>query len=236
MDFITVDLQNKVKELLKLLTRSEDIDNNALDKALRLLRQSANVQQIKHTSAIKQRIRQSILTNTVTGNSGPAIVSAFEKECEILCRMNSPLIQPFLALIEPLSYSLDTVNKYNARINTLKTMDPSSSSNNRNNRINTSTSNSQIYHNNDCKVNDLNNTSLLHIQNHLPSMSLTAASVLLPIVPPYHTSGVDIDSAEAQIAWVSNEIELKLLKDLLYVFQVRNFHFISLIFLFLLLL
>ena len=54
-------------------------------------------------------------------------------------------------------------------------------------------------------------------------MSFAIAGGLLPIVPPYHTSGVDINSAEAQMAWISNEVENKLLKDLIYIFQVTYY-------------
>jgi hypothetical protein len=199
MDFVTNDVQDKVKELVKLLTRDKDVSDSTLDRVIRQLRQSDGGQG-KHTGPIKQRIRHSILSKTVTGSSGPALVSEFEQECETLRRMNSPLLIPFLALLEPLSYSLELVNRYSARINTLKVMDPSSSSSS-------------------SSANRNKNNHPIEISKP-PSASLAIAGGLLPIVPPYHTSGVDVNSPEAQMAWVSKDKETKLIKDLLYIFQV----------------
>jgi hypothetical protein len=205
MDFVTVDVKGKVKELIKLLLRDEEVSDSTVDRAVRMLRQSDDGL-TEHTGAIKQRIKQALLRNTVSGSNGPALVSAFEKECDTLRRMNSPLLQPFLAVMEPLSYSLVPVNEFGPKINTIKESDPVSSSSGA--HLNTESS----------------SPSMAPSDPSLPSMSFAIAGGLIPIVPPYHTSGVDINSSEAQAAWVSPETEVKLLKDLLYIFQVSYMH------------
>ena len=200
MDFITNDVQEKVKELIKLLLRDNEVSDSTVDRAVRMLRQASDVN-IVHTGAIKQRIREAILSHTLSG--GPAVVSAFEKECDNLRRMDSPLLQPFLAVMEPLSYTLTPINKFGSRINFVE---ESGAANNHNSSSSGSERNSK--------------TASSQPKEELPSMSFAIAGGLLPIVPPYHTSGVDINSAEAQMAWISNEVENKLLKDLIYIFQV----------------
>ena len=203
MDFISEDIRNNVIELIKLLTRSEDVSDATLDRSLRLLRQ-ADPGHGDYTSAIKQRVRQSILVKTVTGTNGPSLVAAFEKECDNMRRMNSHLLQPFLSIMEPLSYSLATVNQFGSRINSVKESD------------------SATYRVPETQTkSSLQNSSSSQKQSELPQMSYAIAGGLMPIVPPYHTSGVDVNSPEAQSAWISNEVEIKLLKDLIFIFQVR---------------
>lgn len=202
MDFITDDVQDKIKELIKLVLRDNEISDSTVDRAVRMLRQANDVDGA-HTGAIKQRIRQAILSHTPTGSNGPAIVSAFEKECDNLRRMDSPLLQPFLAVMEPLSYTLTPTNQFGSRINFVEESNPVSHSN-------YSSSGSEV----------ISNVRSPQPKVELPSMSFAIAGGLLPIVPPYHTSGVDINSAEAQMAWISNEVENKLLKDLIFIFQV----------------
>ena len=200
MDFITNDVQDKVKELIKLILRDNEVSDSTVDRAVRMLRPASDVN-VAHTGAIKQRIREAILSHTPSG--GPAIVSAFEKECDNLRRMDSPLLQPFLAVMEPLSYTLTPTNQFGSRINFVE---ESSTANNHNSSSSGSERNSKAISS--------------EPKAELPSMSFAIAGGLLPIVPPYHTSGVDINSAEAQMAWISNEVENKLLKDLIYIFQV----------------
>lgn len=204
MEFIGEDIRNNVRELIKLLTRSEDVLDTTLDRSIRLLRQ-ADPGHGDYTSAIKQRIRQSILAKTVAGTNGPSLVAAFEKECDNMRRMNSHLLQPFLSIMEPLSYSLATVNQFGSRINTVKENDAATF------RVSESQTSSSSH----------NSSSTLK-QSELPQMSYAIAGGLMPIVPPYHTSGVDVNSPEAQSAWISNEVEIKLLKDLIFIFQVKS--------------
>ena len=207
MDFITDDVQDKVKELIKLLLPDSDVSYNTVDRAIRMLRPASDGGGA-YTGAIKQRIRQNILTHTPTGSNGLAVVSAFEKECDTLRRMDSPLLQPFLAVLEPLSYALSTVSQYGSRISI--TDDENLIYNN-----NSTSSSASVRITGQQDLNSTQNKS------ELPSMSYAIAGGLLPIVPPYHTSGVDIDSDEAKMAWISNDVENKLLKDLIYIFQVR---------------
>ena len=210
MDFVTGDVECKIKELIKVLTRSDDVSENTIGRALRMLRQ-ANDGHVEHTVAIKQRIRQAILGNTVSGTNGPALVSSFEKQCDNLRKINSSLLSPFLSLLEPLSYSLVPHNQFGSRINTVKDSDAATY------RVvdSLSSSNSQ----------ETPSSSSSHSAPHsgsssLPSISYAIAGGLMPIVPPYHTSGVDVNSVEAQMAWISTAVEIKLLKDLIFVFQV----------------
>ena len=230
MDFITSDVQDKVKELIKLVLRDEDVSLATVDKAVRMLRQADDTNN-EHSGAIKQRIKQSILTHAVKDSNGPAIVASFEKECDNLRRMGSPLLQPFLAVMEPLSYSLTPNIEYGPRINIIKESEKlsrdnsssssseynSSSSNNSNNITNNGN-----YGQNGQNGQNMSGTAGNNIPRDLPSMSYAIAGGLLPIVPPYHTSGVAVDSAEAEQAWISGDVENLLLKDLIYIFQVIN--------------
>lgn len=206
MDFITSDVRDKVKDLIKLLSRNDDVQDTTLERAVRMLRQS-EYSHVEHTGAIKQRIRQAILAKTVTGTNGPTLVSAFEKECDNLRRMNSPLLQPFLSIMEPLSFSLLPVNQFGTRINSVRETDAATY------RVGEAQSSSDVQ-------NSSSSSSSAPSRSGLPPMSYAIAGGLMPIVPPYHTSGVDINSIEAQMAWISNDVEIKLLKDLIFIFQV----------------
>jgi hypothetical protein len=194
-----------------LVCRTDDVPDAVLEHATRLLRPATSGIQ-EHAGAIKQRIRQSILMNTVSGRSGPAVVTDFERECDNVRRVNPALLHSFLAVVEPLSYSLSSMNHgttnsgssssssiVGARINKLTELE------NTNNINTTSVIRSSI------GIRTTNNT------NFRPS-SITVDD-LMPIVPPYHTTGVDIASSELEFAWVNEEIEIKLLRDLLYIFQ-----------------
>ena len=207
MDLKSPEIQQNLKELVRLVCRTDEVPDSVLEHATRLLRPATSGIQ-EHAGAIKQRIRQSILMNTVSGRSGPALVTDFERECDNVRRVNPALLHSFLAVIEPLSYSLSSMNHsatnsgssssggsiVGARINKLTELDHT------NNIARTSTA-----------TRMMGNTSIR------PS-SITADD-LMPIVPPYHTTGVDIASSEVSFAWVSEEIEIKLLRDLLYIFQ-----------------
>jgi hypothetical protein len=208
MDFITADVKDKVKDLIKLLSRNDDVQDATLERVVRMLRQ-AEYSHVEHTGAIKQRIRQAILAKTVTGTNGPTLVSAFEKECDNLRRMNSPLLQPFLSIMEPLSYSLLPANQFGSRINSVKETDAATF------RVGEAQSSSDVQ-------NSSSGSSSTPTKSGLPPMSYAIAGGLMPIVPPYHTSGVDINSTEAQMAWISNDVEIKLLKDLIFIFQVYD--------------
>ena len=207
MDLKSPEIQHNLKELVRLVCRTDDeVPDSVLEKATRLLRPATSGMQ-EHAGAIKQRIRQSILMNTVSGRSGPAIVTDFERECENVRRVNPALLHSFLAVVEPLSYSLSTnggssssgSSIVGARINKLTELENTNSINA------TSTTRSSL---------GIRTTG---ITNFRPS-SITSDD-LMPIVPPYHTTGVDIASSEVSFAWVNEEIEIKLLRDLLYIFQ-----------------
>lgn len=222
MDFVTVEVKDKIKELIKLLTRSDEVSDNVMERAVRMLRQ-ANDGHVEHTVAIKQRIRQAILSNTVSGTNGPALVSAFEKHCDNLRKINSSLLSPFLSLLEPLSYSLVPHNQFGSRINTVKESDAATfrvadnlSSSNSNLKETPSSSSSSS-----CSSSS-SSTAQQGVKSSLPAISYAIAGGLMPIVPPYHTSGVDVNSVEAQMAWISTSVEIKLLKDLIFVFQVKQ--------------
>lgn len=206
MDFVTVDVRDKVTELIKLVLRDEDVPDSVVDKAVRMLRQADDTHG-EHSGAIKQRIRQSILNHAVAGSNGPALVSKFEKECYNLGTMGSPLLRPFLAVMEPLSHSLTQLNVLGPKINIIN----ESETFNRNENSSGSST--------DAISTGLRTQRNTGTKSELPSMSYAIAGGLLPIVPPYHTSGVDVDSSEATMAWISSDVENLLLKDLIYIFQ-----------------
>lgn len=220
MDFVTSDVKDKIKELIKLLTRNDEVPDNMIERAARMLRQ-ANDGHVEHTVAIKQRIRQTILGNTVSGTNGPAVVSAFEKQCDNLRKINSSLLSPFLTLLEPLSYSLVPHNQFGSRINTVKESDAATY------RVVESLSSSNSL---ESPSSSSSSSALQGGASSLPPISYAIAGGLMPIVPPYHTSGVDVNSVEAQMAWISTAVEIKLLKDLIFVFQVQNNFVLSMLY------
>ena len=206
MDLKSPEIQQNLKELIRLVCRTEEVSESVLEHATRLLRPATSGIQ-EHAGAIKQRIHQSILMNTVSGRSGPAIVSDFERECDNVRRINPALLHSFLAVIEPLSYSLSSMN-----VGTTSSGSSSSGSSILGARIN--------------KLTELDNTNHIHTSSSIRTTSNTSfrpssitPDTLMPIVPPYHTTGVDSDSPEVSFAWVTEEIEIKLLRDLLYIFQ-----------------
>jgi len=283
MDLRSPEIQASLKELVKLITRREDVPEGVLEHATRLLRPSTGVHE--HAGAIKQRIRQSILANTVTGRSGPAVVADFERECEVVRRVNPALLQSFLAVVEPLGYSV----AFTVPRTSVGTMDnkAGTGSSNASGGSNGSGSlshesksitgmGSNSSHTSSSHTSD--SSSSMHVLHDLPGgvaptrftgsvgvgvaddahsrlslepsrttashrhhttnhTSVTAWSArppsvrpssvttddLMPIVPPYHTTGVDPATADAvRFAWVDEETEVKLLRDLIFIFQVRR--------------
>lgn len=89
------------EELVSILLRTKNVAPSTLDKALRLLR-PAHRGQPDHAVAVKLRLSQSILSSNPS--DGPTILTTFEQQCDKLRRLNSSLLHPILALLEPLSF------------------------------------------------------------------------------------------------------------------------------------
>ena len=108
-------LKSKIAELIKINLRSSR-ENPALeDRLVRLLRPSTGGIE-EHSIAIRKKIRQSILNNLGSKSDGPMVVAEFERICENLRRLNSNILTPFLALIEPLCFSLVKVNYFSKQL------------------------------------------------------------------------------------------------------------------------
>ena len=92
-----------IEELSKVILLNDGkISKANIDRLSRQLR-PISINLDVHSLAIKQRIKQAILNNSNQGE-GIHMVAQFEKECNITRRLNSSLLLPFLALLEPLCY------------------------------------------------------------------------------------------------------------------------------------
>jgi hypothetical protein len=220
--FLTPEVLSKLQELVSIEARTADIPDGLLERISRLLR-PASGSRPDFTVAIKQRLRQGLLENTVFGgNSGAALAAEFEKEVDIMRRANPMLLSQILPVLEPLSFSLDTVNKHGVKVNALEDFDHAPAP--RTSEIATSgPSDRKTAVKNE---NQRTPPRMMHGSGRTtaPSVAITPGTMdsLMPIVPPYHTTGVEMDAAEVQSAWVTPEVEVKLLKDILYIFQVTS--------------
>lgn len=68
--------------------------------------------QVDHAVAVKLRLCQSILASSAA--EGPTLLSSFEQQCDALRRLNSSLLHPILALLEPLSFPKKPVSFFSA--------------------------------------------------------------------------------------------------------------------------
>lgn len=94
-------VKQPTEELVSLLLRRRDVPPATLDKALRLLRPALGGQP-DHAVAVRLRLAQTVLSSG--GADGPSTLASFEQHCDSLRRLNSSLLHPMLALLEPLSF------------------------------------------------------------------------------------------------------------------------------------
>ena len=197
MDFPSKDVKEKLNELLQLVTRNETVSSGVVEHSTRLLRPRTN-QGSDFSNAIKQKIHRSILTNSSGVKAGPNVVADFEKEYESLRKFGSAKkLQLFLMLLEPLSFSLSSNGVIDGSLSS--EMD----------RL-------HVDHSQANKAQHDGNVKL----RGSAAISAMMSDGMLPIVAPYHTVGADLHSPEIQQAWLSEETECKLIKDLLFLFQV----------------
>ena len=109
--FVPASISGATTELVSLLLRSKSAPASTVDRVLRLLR-PAQGGQVDHAVAVKLRLCQSILASSAA--EGPTLLSSFEQQCDSLRRLNSSLLQPILALLEPLSFPKKPVSFFSA--------------------------------------------------------------------------------------------------------------------------
>jgi len=84
-----------------LLLRTKSVPPASLESALRQLRPAISGQP-DHAVAVRLRLAQSVLSSCAA--DGPTVLATFEQQCDSLRRLNSSLLHPILALLEPLSF------------------------------------------------------------------------------------------------------------------------------------
>ena len=201
-------LMNSVSELCRLILKvpRNEIPDSLLQKSTRMIR-SINVHDVNsYSQAVKTRLRQSILNQQVMGEEGqgPIVLAKFDKECEQLRRLNSSLINPFIYLFEMLNNSNNSnsiINDGNKKFiaykpKPLEYVSPTSVYNSSNNN-----------NNNNNKDNSLSS-------NNKEQRNINAFTINL--------QASEIEVLESNRFWVTYDIEYKLLKDLIYIFQVIN--------------
>lgn len=175
-------LKEKVAELIKLGLRTDDRQPDLEDRLFRLLRPASGDD---HSTVIKLLLRQAILNKSSKATEGPAEVAKFERECEHLRRLNLSILNPFLAMLEPLKfpklqhfYFEPTVTK---PVLAITRNDPEK-------------------------------------ERRIREQSQS----FLPISAPFPTNDSDAAALESGFIWLSKDVEIKVMRDLLHVFQVLN--------------
>jgi hypothetical protein len=173
----------------------------------------------KYSYAIKQKIRSAIISNNTENGNGMDMVTKFERLCDQINKLNSitksknsaSRLDAFLAFIEPLSYSSQS-NSIPLMKNLLfpkQSMEQSEQYKSSSTIVDKNEMN-QIskLSNESLKSNELvNNFSNDHDEKY---NSLSANEKL-----------DDQMSIEIGLIWMSKDIELLILQDLLYIFQVE---------------
>jgi hypothetical protein len=161
-----------------------------------------------HMNAMKQRLRSAIISHTLdrapAGEEGPVLVARFDKEVDRLRRLRSPYLAPFLAMAASLSFSKDSsVNPaLNPRVISMS------------DRTKIAPESRWV----DIIESKASDPSVLYAssaQHRQDGGSGRGESAYAPQPEP--------DS----LVWVDAETEHKLLKDLLFVFQVCPLLFVD---------
>ena len=90
----------KLAELAKLYLGDENPSSELLIKLFRLLRIS-NVSEKYHDQAVKQKLKQYILSTATTTSPENASLIRFEKKCEFMIQSNPKTLNSFLLVLEP---------------------------------------------------------------------------------------------------------------------------------------
>jgi hypothetical protein len=107
-------LRGKIEELIRLGLNSDSASDpqfvEGLSKRLlRVLRPTSNTVH-EHAAAIKQKLRESIISQATGGSNGLSNASTFEKECDFMGKIDSRLLNSFLAMLEQLKTSAVAAN------------------------------------------------------------------------------------------------------------------------------
>lgn len=96
-----------VRELAELLNQEADSTSTAdIDRAIRLLRPSKGT--IEHSGAIAATIRRAIFNKSSSSISdGQLLLNKFENQCDVVRKINPELLNPFLAVLQPLSFKAE---------------------------------------------------------------------------------------------------------------------------------
>ena len=178
-------VQSLVQNLICSVCHLDEAPSYQIEKSMRLLRPASAEVFGQHTSAIKRRIKELILKHRDHMGDAPIQISLFEKEVDKLRRLNSQIIHPFLALLEPLSFhQISSPISASIQFTEHKTYDSAESgmTQERNDKI--------------------------------TSENLLAS--------PYRLSISEEESAllKSGTVWISKLTEFKILRDLLFIFQV----------------
>ncbi len=190
-------IKDCVESLAKLLNPFQTISENVVDKLVRFLRPAGGTAN-EHAKAIKDSIRRGIVNHPSSGSDGLTIQSKFDKEC---LKLEYRLLKSFLSLFKPLSYHIDH---------------PRPTINNPAHTLGT--------HNDEFVALNINNT----IRNERHFLPNTHFDPIAPQVPQ-ETNYTDSNEysefnslLDTNVMWATRETELKLINDLIYVFQVSK--------------
>lgn len=177
-------VQKALLDLSRLILRQDTIPDDLIPRLKRHLRpaDSESVSDF-HYNALKHRLRDSILTQSLNTNrkdDGPILVAKMDKELERLRRGGFRQLTAFLAVLEPLSFR-------QSRVSSLL--------------ISNSTNNNMV------SDEDEKWQETGRVKREEKSSG--------PARPR-----VEKNAASALLVWVSPDVELRLIKDLLFVFQV----------------
>jgi Holliday junction resolvasome RuvABC endonuclease subunit len=107
-------LKHRIEELIKLGFSSDvSSDPQLLDglskRLLRLVRHTSSIVH-EHAAAIRQKLRESIISQATGGSSGPTNLAIFERECDNINKVNPHLLNSYLAMLEQLKTSAVSTN------------------------------------------------------------------------------------------------------------------------------
>jgi hypothetical protein len=181
-------VQQCVAELASILnTGNSPVENADVNKAIRILRPSKG--SVEHISAIRARIRMAILNNS-SHNDAQLELTKFEKQCDAIQKLNPKLLNPFLAILQPLSFAPENAVKA-SHLSQPQQKSPSDRA---------FTGEETTVHESQARET----SSLPEPPAHVAALKNDASA------------GV----AASESIWVSKAVERALLVDLIYVFQV----------------
>ena len=195
-------INERLEELVRLISRKEDVSKKYIDQLSRLLRPNDITDTNDHSVAIRNRLRRAIQQRYQNaGGDGLKAVASFDDSCDELKARNSRLLSNFLALYEPLAFK--TCEHMTAPANSYF-------------RVRSSTNKASG------ETDKFNpNMGTNKDRNFVPHTSEKVAyDKSFPLSSHVLTSDdVEASSIKADLVWISPDTEVKLLKDLIYIFQ-----------------